>query len=157
MKEIVPRMELKDLQKRIEDFLKSYGLSKGFVEIKENHESNRFTISTESHNLKGLYPTLYNDVFTIYLIDGTKTLDSGIDVEYTEAIVFKTADFSPYQYIIYQYPQIQTTYLADDSKHKKGTISYQNCCPHGCGNCEMELDEPVISPESIGWSKFLEA
>lgn len=155
MTEIRPRMELVDLRKRIEEFLRSVQLSHEPVEISEDSENDRLSISAGELRLKGLYPTMYNDVFTIYLIDGTKKLDSGIDVEYIEAIVLKTADFSPYQYIIYQYPQTQTTYLADDGEHKKGTILYHNNCPHGCGSCDMELDTPIMKPEAIDLSKLL--
>ncbi len=157
MREILPRMELVDLRKRIEEFLKSYGLENSPVEIREDPETDRFFISAGSRNMKGLYPNMYNDVFTVYLIEGTKTLNSKIEVEYIEAIVFKVKDFTPYQYIIYRYPQTQTTYLVDDGNHKKGSIMYYNSCPHGCGSCEMELNEPVMKPEAMDWSKFLEA
>ncbi len=157
MREILPRMELVNLKKRIEEFLKSYGLESAPVEIREDLETDRFFISTGSRNMKGLYPNMYNDVFTIYLIEGTKTLDSKMEVEYIEAIVFKARDFTPYQYIIYRYPQSQVTYLVDDGDHKKGSIMYHNHCPHGYGSCDMEIDEPVMKPEAIDWSKFLEA
>ena len=156
MKEIRPQMELTDLRKRIQEFLAAYGLGNESVEIREDHENDRFIITSGEHKMKGLYPTMYNDVFTIYLIDSTKILDSRIEVQYIEAIAFKTVDFSPYQYIIYRYPQSQVTYLIDDGDHKKGSIMYYNTCPHGCGKCEMELDEPVMNPEAIDWSKFLE-
>lgn len=156
MKEIIPRMELADLRKRIQKFLASSGLGNTSVEIREDLENDRLIISAGDLNMKGLYPTMYNDVFTLYLIEGTKTLDSGIDVEYIEAIVFKVADFTPYQYIIYRYPESQTTYLAEDGNHKKGSIMYYNNCPHGCGSCEIEIDEPVMKPEAIDWSKLLE-
>lgn len=156
MKEIRPRMELADLRKRIQKFLVSSGLGNTPVEIREDLENDRLIITAGDRNMKGLYPTMYNDVFTIYLIEGTKTLDSGIDVEYIEAIVFKVADFTPYQYIIYRYPQSQTTYLVEDGDHKKGSIMYHNSCPHGCGSCETEIDEPVMQPEAIDWSKLLE-
>lgn len=155
MREIKPRLELVDLKKRIEHFLKSYGLENNPVEIHED-DSNSFNITAGERKMKGLYPNIYNNIFTLYLIEGIKTLDSGADVEYIEAVVFKTDDFTPYQYIIYRYPQTQTTYLVDDGEHKKGSIMYYNTCPHGCGSCEMELDEPVMKPEAIDWSKFLE-
>lgn len=156
MKEIRPRMELTDLKEQIRKFLASSGLGGDPVEIRENHEEDRLIISAGERKMKGLYPTMYNDVFTLYLIEGIKTLDSGADVEYIEAVVFKTADFTPYQYIIYRYPQVQTTYLVEEDKHKKGSIMYYNSCPHGCGSCEMEIDEPVMKPEVIDWSKLLE-
>lgn len=155
MKEIMPRMELIDLQKRIKEFLKSSGFESAPVEIKEDSETDTFIISAGTLNMKGLYPTIHNDVFTIYLIDGTKTMDSGISVEYVEAIVFKTDQFTPYQYIIYCYPQTQTTYLVEDGCHKKGSIVYHNSCPCGCGNCNMQIDKPILNPEGLGWSKFL--
>lgn len=155
MREIKPRLELVDLKKRIEHFLKSYGLENNPVEIHED-DSNSFNITAGERKMKGLYPNIYNNIFTLYLIEGIKTLDSGADVEYIEAVVFKTDDFTPYQYIIYRYPQTQTTYLVDDGEHKKGSIMYYNTCPHGCGSCKMELDEPVMKPEAIDWSKFLE-
>lgn len=156
MKEIRPQMELVDLQKRIETFLKSVKISNEAVAITEDTENDQLIISAGELRFKGLYPTMYNDVFTLYLVDGTKKLDSGIDVEYIEAIVFKTADFTPYQYIIYRYPQTQTTYLVDDGNHKKGSITYYNSCPCGHGSCEMEITEPVMNPEAINLSELLD-
>lgn len=157
MREILPRMELVDLKKRMEAFLKSYGLESAPVEIREDPETDRFFISAGSRNMKGLYPNMYNDVFTVYLIEGTKALESEMEVEYIEAIVFKVKDFTPYQYIIYRDPQSQVTYLADNGDHKKGSIMYHNHCPHGCGSCDMEINEPVMKPEAMDWAKFLEA
>ena len=132
------RIEVNTLQEKLTEFLNNIGIS-GPAEITEDTENNTYTVKIDNYKFFGFYPSTDNSLFTLQVVRGDKELPSGMFVDYIEAFVFFSKDFLPYQFIIYEYPQMQTLYLMDDDHFKKGTLQYEVNCP-----CSGQRDVRIL-------------
>ena len=78
-------------------------------------------------------------------------------VDYIEAFVFFTKDFLPYQFIIYEYPQMQTLYLMDDDHFKKGTLQYEVNCPCSGQRDVRNIDTPAFTSDIEPIAEYVSA
>jgi len=142
------------LREQFSNFLSSININ-GAVTVEEN--GNDFIVHVEGYEpLYAFTPDQSKNLFTLQLVNKQKELESGINVDYIEAVVFLADTMTPYQFIIHQYPQSQTTYLIDEGDKKKGEIWYSNSCPCGHGSTNFRIEKAVFTSEVADISKLLE-
>jgi len=146
--------EITTLQERLSNFLSSININ-GAVTVEQN--GNDYVVRVEGYEpFYAFTPDQRENLFTLQLINNQKELESGINVDYIEAVVFLADTMTPYQFIIYQYPQSQTTYLIDEGDKKKGEIWYSNSCPCDHGSTNFRIEKAVFTSEVADLSKLLE-
>lgn len=150
------RIEVNTLQEKLTEFLNNIGIS-GPAEITEDTENNTYTVKIDNYKFCGFYPSTDNSLFTLQVVRGNKELPSGMFVDYIEAFVFFTKDFLPYQFIIYEYPQMQTLYLMDDDHFKKGTIQYEVNCPCSGQRDVRNIDTPAFTSDIEPIAEYVSA
>lgn len=148
MAEAVKRLEINELRDKLTAFLNKVGIS-GSADVNLNDEDDYYTVKIGKHTFIGFYPQENNIIFTLQIVNSSKELPNGIEVDYIEAFVFTVKDFIPSEFIIYQYPQSQTYYINDGEKFKKGMLLYETACPFSGGVSTMEFAKPVFESEII--------
>lgn len=147
MAEAVKRLEINELRDKLTAFLNKVGIS-GSADVTINDKEDEYIIKIGEHTFIGFYPQENNIIFTLQIVNSSKELPTGIEVDYIEAFVFTVKNFIPLKFIIYQYPQSQTYYI-NDGEFKKGMLLYETACPFSGGVSTMEFAKPVFESEII--------
>lgn len=155
MAKAIERLEINELRDKLTAFLNKVGIS-GSADVNLNNEDDYYTVKIGKHTFIGFYPQENNIIFTLQIVNSSKELPTGIEVDYIEAFVFTVKDFIPLEFIIYQYPQSQTYYINDGEKFKKGMLLYETACPFSGGVSTMEFAKPVFESEIIDFELLKE-
>lgn len=151
------KIDLNELRDKLTEFLNRFGIT-GNAEITST-ENDVYTIKFGDHTFAGFYPLDDNSLFTVQIVNSEKELPTELTVPYIEAFVFYVDGFVPYEFVIHQYPQTQTYFIADGLL-PKGTIFYETFCPHTrCASgmvSGMKFQEPVFESDLISFDQLKE-
>ena len=141
------RIDINELREKLTDLLNKVGVP-GCADVTYDDKTDEYIVKIGENEFKAFYPEKEN-TFTLQLINSYKELPTGINVDYIEAFCFTVKDdaFVPSEFVIYQYPQLQTILLVDNKSLEKGTIIYENSC--SCGGSIRIFEEPVFESDVI--------
>lgn len=145
------------LQKNLAPVFELVGISGNVtVKPKKDADGEFFVIKVgDTYEFTAFSPVGHtNSPLSITLVEMAKELESGIRVNYTETLVLTPDTYTPFKFVIHQYPQTQTTYLMDDTYNQKGDITYRNSCHWG--GSFMILDTPVFNSKLVDLSRILD-